>query len=139
MIRENPVVNRIVLEGNKRLKEDKIRPEIRLAPRQIYTRSKVRSDVERIIELYKRQGRFAARVEPKIVNLDQNRVDLVFEITEGDLSKVRAINIIGNEQFNDARLRKEMYTRESGGVLGFLKSNDTYDPDRLAEIGRAHV
>ncbi|WP_029940722.1 outer membrane protein assembly factor BamA [Sphingomonas astaxanthinifaciens] len=132
VIRENPVVNRIVLEGNKRLKEDKIRPEIRLAPRQIYTRSKVRSDVERIIELYKRQGRFAARVEPKIVNLDQNRVDLVFEITEGDLSKVRAINIIGNEQFDDGRLRKEMYTRESGGVLGFLKSNDTYDPDRLA-------
>lgn len=131
-VRENPVINRIVLEGNRRLKEDKILPEIRLAPRQIFTRSKVRSDVERIIELYKRQGRFGARVEPKVVNLDQNRVDLVFEISEGDLSKVRAINIIGNEQFADDRLRKEMYTRESGGVLGFLKSNDTYDPDRLA-------
>ena len=132
VIRENPVINRIVLEGNKRLKEDKILPEIRLAPRQIFTRSKVRSDVERIIELYKRQGRFGARVEPKVVTLDQNRVDLVFEISEGDLSKVRAINIIGNEQFDDGQLRKEMYTRESGGLLGFLKSNDTYDPDRLA-------
>lgn len=131
-VRENPVVNRIVLEGNKRLKEDKIRPEIRLAPRQIFTRSKVRADVERIIELYKRQGRYGARVEPKIVNLDQNRVDLVFEIREGDLSKVRAINIIGNDKFSDGQLRKEMYTRESGGLLGFLKSNDTYDPDRLA-------
>ncbi|WP_300974649.1 outer membrane protein assembly factor BamA [Sphingomonas sp. LHG3406-1] len=131
-IRENPVINRIVLEGNRRLKDDKILPEIRLAPRQIFTRSKVRSDVERIIELYKRQGRFGARVEPKVVNLDQNRVDLVFEISEGDLSKVRAINIIGNEQFDDGKLRKEMYTRESGGLLGFLKSNDTYDPDRLA-------
>ncbi|GAA4041751.1 outer membrane protein assembly factor BamA [Sphingomonas rosea] len=132
VVQENPVINRIVLEGNKRLKEDKILPEIRLAPRQIFTRSKVRSDVERIIELYKRQGRFGARVEPKTVNLDQNRVDLVFEITEGDLSKVRAINIIGNEQFPDSRLRKEMYTRQAGGALGFLKSNDTYDPDRLA-------
>jgi outer membrane protein insertion porin family len=131
-VRENPVINRIVLEGNRRLKDDKILPEIRLAPRQIFTRSKVRSDVERIIELYKRQGRFGARVEPKVVNLDQNRVDLVFEISEGDLSKVRAINIIGNEQYSDGQLRKEMYTRESGGVLGFLKSNDTYDPDRLA-------
>lgn len=132
VVRENPVINRIVLEGNKRIKDDKILPEIRLAPRQIFTRSKARSDVERIIELYKRQGRFAAQVEPKVVQLDQNRVDLVFEITEGDKSKVRAINIIGNEQFDDGRLRKEMYTRQSGGVLGFLKSNDSYDPDRLA-------
>jgi outer membrane protein insertion porin family len=131
-IQENPVINRIVLEGNKRIKSDKILPEIKLAPRQIFTASKVRSDVDRIIELYKRQGRFAARVEPKIVELDQNRVDLVFEIFEGDKSKVRSINIIGNEHFDDARLRKEMFTRETGGLLGFLKSNDTYDPDRLA-------
>jgi outer membrane protein insertion porin family len=131
-VRENPVINRIILEGNKRLKEDKILPEIKLAPRQIFTRSAARADVERILELYRRQGRFAARVEPKIVQLDQNRVDVVFEIYEGDLAKVRAINILGNEHFADDRLRKEMYTRQAGGLLGFLKSNDTYDPDRLA-------
>ena len=131
-IRESPVINRIVLEGNKRLKTDKILPEIKLAPRQIFTRSKVRADVERIIELYRREGRFAARVEPKIVELDQNRVDLVFEIFEGDKSKVRRINIIGNQAFDDGRLRKEMYTRQAGGILGFLKGNDSYDPDRLA-------
>ena len=131
-VRENPVINRIVLEGNKRIKNDKIQPEIRLAPRQIYTRSKVRADVDRIIELYRRQGRFAATVEPKIVQLDQNRVDLIFEISEGDKSKVRAINIIGNQEFSDGRLRKEMFTREAGGILGFIKSNDSYDPDRLA-------
>ena len=131
-IKENPVINRIILEGNKRIKSDKIQPEIRLAPRQIFTRSKVRSDVDRIIELYKRGGRFAATVEPKIVQLDQNRVDLVFEIVEGPTSKVRAINIIGNEQYGDGRLRKEMYTKEAGGILGILKSNDSYDPDRLA-------
>ena len=94
--------------------------------------SKVRADVDRIIELYKRQGRFAATVEPKIVQLDQNRVDLVFEITEGDKSKVRAINIIGNDQFSDGRLQKEMYTKEAGGVFGLFKQNDSYDPDRLA-------
>jgi outer membrane protein insertion porin family len=132
VVKENPVINRIVLEGNKRLKTDKITPEIKLAPRQIFTRSAVRSDVDRILELYRRQGRFAARVEPKIVQLDQNRVDVVFEIYEGDLSKVRGINILGNNAFPDGRLRKEMYTRQAGGVLGFLKSNDTYDPDRLA-------
>src|SRR6476646_9721547 len=131
-VRENPVINRIILEGNKRLKDDKITPEIKLAPRQIFTRSSVRADVERILELYRRQGRFAARVEPKIVQLDQNRVDVVFEIYEGDLAKVRAINILGNNNFGDERLRKEMYTKQAGGPLGFLKSNDTYDPDRLA-------
>ena len=131
-VQENPVINRIVVEGERRIKEDKILPEIQLKPREIFTRSKVRADVERIVELYKRQGRFAARVEPKIVQLDQNRVDLVFEIYEGPLSKVRQINIIGNEAFADGRLRKEMFTREAGGVLGFLRSNDTYDPDRLA-------
>src|SRR6185503_8652221 len=110
-VRENPVINRIILEGNKRLKDDKITPEIKLAPRQIFTRSAARADVERILELYRRQGRFAARVEPKIVQLDQNRVDVVFEIYEGDLAKVRKINIIGNKEFKDGRLQKEMYTR----------------------------
>jgi outer membrane protein insertion porin family len=131
-VQENPVVNRIILEGNKRIKDDKILPEIKLKPREIFTRSKVRADVDRIIELYKRQGRFAARVEPKVVNLEQNRVDLVFEVYEGDKSKVRSINIIGNDAFGDDRLRKEMYTRQAGGILGFMKSNDSYDPDRLA-------
>jgi outer membrane protein insertion porin family len=131
-VRENPVINRIILEGNKRLKDDKITPEIKLAPRQIFTRSAVRADVDRILELYRRQGRFAARVDPKVVQLDQNRVDVVFEIYEGDLAKVRAINILGNTHYSDARLRKEMYTKQAGGPLGFLKSNDTYDPDRLA-------
>lgn len=130
-VTENPVINRVILEGNKRLKEDKIRPEIKLAPRQIFTRSKVRADVARIIELYKRQGRFAATVEPKMVSLDQNRVDVVFEINEGPKSKVRQINIIGNEKFSDGDLKDEMATKESG-LLTILSSNTSYDPDRLA-------
>ncbi|NIJ38233.1 outer membrane protein insertion porin family [Sphingopyxis panaciterrae] len=130
-VTENPVINRVILEGNKRLKEDKIRPEIKLSPRQIFTRSKVRADVARIIELYKRQGRFAATVEPKMVSLDQNRVDVVFEINEGPKSKVRQINIIGNEKFSDGDLKDEMATKQSG-LLTMLSSNTSYDPDRLA-------
>ena len=130
-VKENPVINRIVLEGNKRLKEDKIKPEIRLAPRQIFSRSKVRADVARIIELYRRQGRFAATVEPKMVMLDQNRVDVVFEITEGPKSKVRKINIIGNKKFSDGRLRGEMATKQSG-LTKIFSSGTSYDPDRLA-------
>ncbi|WP_200928340.1 outer membrane protein assembly factor BamA [Sphingobium sp. Leaf26] len=130
-VKENPVINRIVLEGNKRLKEDKIRPEIKLAPRQIYTRSKVRADVARIVELYRRQGRFAATIEPKMVQLDQNRVDIVFEISEGPKSKVRQINIIGNEKFKDGELRTQMVTKQSRWFRLF-SSGTSYDPDRLA-------
>ncbi len=130
-IKESPVINRIVLEGNKRLKEDKILPEIKLAPRQIFTRSKVRADVSRIIELYKRQGRFAASVEPKMVMLDQNRVDIVFEISEGPKSKVRQINIIGNEKFSDGELRGQMVTKQARAFRLF-SSGTSYDPDRMA-------
>lgn len=130
-VRENPVINRIVLEGNKRLKSDKIEPEIKLAPRQIFTRSKARADVARIIELYRRQGRFGASVEPKIVQLDQNRVDVVFEISEGPKSKVRQINILGNEKFSDGKLRKQMATKQSR-LWRLFSSSDSYDPDRMA-------
>ncbi len=130
-VKENPVVNRIVLEGNKRLKDDKIRPEIKLAPRQIYTRSKVRADVARIIELYRRQGRFAAVVDPKLVQLDQNRVDIVYEISEGPKSKVRRINIIGNSKFKDSQLRSQMATKQARWFRLF-SSGTSYDPDRLA-------
>jgi outer membrane protein insertion porin family len=130
-VRENPSINRVIIEGAKRVKEDKIREEIKVAPRQIFTRSRARADVARILELYRRSGRFAARVEPKIVQLEQNRVDLVFELSEGPKSKVRQINIIGNERFSDGELRGEMATRQAR-PLRLFTSNDTYDPDRLA-------
>jgi len=131
LVRENPVINRIVFEGNKRIKEDKLSKELKLAPRQIFTRSKVRADIGRIVELYRRQGRFAATVEPKMVMLDQNRVDIVYEISEGPKSKVRRINIIGNEVFKDSRLKAQMATKESS-ITRIFSSRDTYDADRLA-------
>ncbi len=130
-IRENPIINRVLLEGNKRLKSDKIQKEIKLAPRQIFTRTAVRADVARIIELYRRQGRFAASISPKMVALDQNRVDIVFEISEGPKSKVRQINIIGNEVFSDGKLRGQMATKQAR-LTTFLSSNTSYDQDRLA-------
>jgi outer membrane protein insertion porin family len=130
-IRENPVINRVILEGNKRLKEDKIRKEIKLAPRQIFTRTAVRQDIARIVELYRRQGRFAASIQPKMVNLDQNRVDVVFEISEGPKSKVRQINIIGNEVFDDDKLREQMATKQAR-LFRLLSSATSYDQDRMA-------
>ena len=131
VVKENPVINRIVFEGNKRVKEEKLGKELKLAPRTIFTRSKVRADIARIIELYRRQGRFAATVEPKMVMLDQNRVDIVYEISEGPKSKVRQINIIGNEKFSDGEIRSQMVTKRSR-FYRFFSSNDSYDPDRLA-------
>jgi outer membrane protein insertion porin family len=130
-VRENPVINRVIFEGNKRLKEDKIKKEVKLAPRQIFTRTAVRQDVARIVELYRRQGRFAAVVEPKMVSLDQNRVDVIFEVSEGPKSKVRQINILGNEVFSDSKLREQMATKQAR-LTTLLSSNTSYDQDRLA-------
>jgi len=127
---ENPIINRVILEGNKSLKSDKITDEIEAEPRAIFTRSNVQADVQRIIELYRQSGRFAATVSPKVVQQPQNRVDLIFEITEGPVTGVKRINIIGNAEFPDRRLRKEMATEESRWFK-FFSSNDNYDPGRL--------
>jgi outer membrane protein insertion porin family len=131
VVQENPVINRILLEGNRRLDDEDIRGEIRLAPRQIFTRSRARADVARIIELYRRRGRFAASIEPQMVQLDQNRVDIVFEISEGPRSRVQQINVIGNDVYSDSALRSEMATKQSR-FFRFFSSSDTFDPDRLA-------
>ncbi|MGN6374947.1 MAG: outer membrane protein assembly factor BamA [Sphingomonas sp.] len=130
-VKENPLINRVILEGNKHLKSDKINKEIKLAPRQIFTRTAVRQDVSRILELYRREGRFAANVQPEMVSLDQNRVDVIFDISEGPKSKVRQINIIGNHEFSDGKLRGQMATKEAR-LLTILSPNTSYDQDRMA-------
>ena len=127
---ENPIINRLAFEGNKRIGDDVMSAEVRLRPRVVYTRTKVQSDVARIVELYRRSGRFAATVEPKVIQLPQNRVDLVFEIDEGPLTSVRRISFIGNERFSDRKLRGQIQTKESVWYR-FLTTDDTYDPDRL--------
>ncbi|MEA1938044.1 MAG: outer membrane protein assembly factor BamA, partial [Pseudomonadota bacterium] len=128
---ENPVINRIEFEGNKRIKDDALLPELTLRPRVVYTRARVVADVERVQEIYRRSGRFSAIIEPKIVELDQNRVDLIFEIDEGPLTKVRSIRFVGNRSFSDSDLEDVVTTRE-GRWWRFLTSSDTYDPDRVA-------
>ncbi len=127
---ENPIINRISFEGNKKIEDDKLSPEIQLRPRVVYTRTKVQQDVEKILELYRRKGRFAARVEPKVIELPQNRVDLVYEISEGSPTYVRKVTFVGNEQKSDGDLRGVIATREERWWR-FLTSNDTYDPERM--------
>lgn len=127
---ENPVINQVAFEGNSEVETDSLRAEVQLKPRSVYTRARVQGDVQRILDVYRRQGRFAASVEPKIIELEQSRVDLVFEINEGGATKVKGINFIGNHAFNDSQLRDIISTTQSGW-LDFLKGSSIYDPDRL--------
>ncbi|MGF1591977.1 MAG: outer membrane protein assembly factor BamA [Kiloniellaceae bacterium] len=130
VVAENPIVNRIAFEGNRRLDDETLEQEIELRPRVVFTRTKVQSDTNRILEIYRRSGRFAATVEPKVIQLEQNRVDLAFEINEGPVTSIRSINFIGNREFSDSTLRDEVTTVEAS-FWNFFTSADTYDPDRL--------
>ncbi len=127
---ENPLINIVAFEGNDRLDNDTLQSEVQSRPRTVFTRSRVQSDTQRILDLYRRTGRFSATVDPKIIRLDQNRVNLVFEIDEGKASGIDSINFIGNKEFSDGRLREVITTSETD-FLGFLASNDSYDPERL--------
>ena len=127
---ENPILNQVVYEGNSNLSDADLNKEVQVRPRMVFTRARVQADVQRIIELYRRSGRFAATVEPKIIQRPQNRVDLVFEIAEGPTTGVAAINFIGNHVFPDADLRQQIATTTSAWYK-FLTTNDNYDPDRM--------
>jgi outer membrane protein insertion porin family len=127
---ENPIINRIAFEGNKKFDDKALTDEMQLRPRVVYTRAKVQADVKRIIELYRRSGRFAATVDPKVIPLDQNRVDLVYEINEGALTEISSINFVGARQFGPSKLQEVISTKESRWYR-LLSTSDTYDPDRV--------
>ncbi len=129
-VTENPIINRVAFEGNSKIEDDKLRDEVQSKPRQVYTRARVQADVDRILTIYRRSGRYNASVEPKIINLEQGRVDLVFEINEGDVTGVKRISFVGNEAFGDGTLRGKIRTSESAWWR-FLSSDDRFDPDRL--------
>jgi outer membrane protein insertion porin family len=128
-VAENPIINKRVFDGNKKIDDNILESEVRLAPRSIYSRAKVQEDVQRILEVYKRSGRYAAVVEPKIIKRDQNRVDLVFEIDEGPLAKVSKLNFVGNTHYSDDDLSTEIMTKESRWYRIF-SSSENYDPDK---------
>ena len=127
---ENPIINQVVFEGNGAIGEEKLREEVTISARGIYTRAKVQEDVGKIVELYRLSGRISASVTPKIVQLDQNRVDVIFEIDEGPETGVRAITFLGNRAFSDNDLREVMVTKQSVW-WNFFGTNDNYDPNRL--------
>lgn len=128
---ENPLINEIAFEGNEKIEDKDLLAEIQLRQRQVFTRTKVQSDVTRLYQIYRRQGRFSVVIEPKVIRLDQNRVNLVFEIQEGDVTKVEGIRFVGNKSYDDSKLRGQISTKESAWYR-FMTSDDRYDPDRLA-------
>src|SRR3954468_25049147 len=129
-VTENPIVNQVVFEGNSKVSDKDLTKEVQIKPRAVFTRAKVQADVQRIVELYRRNGKFAARVEPQIIQRPQNRVDLIFSITDGPTTGVSRINFTGNHIFDTDTLKGQIATEESRWWK-FLASNDNYDPDRL--------
>jgi len=127
---ENPVINRVAFEGNKKVKDEQLSAEIQSKPRGTLSRPMVQSDAQRIAEIYRRSGRYDVRVNPEIIEQPNNRVDLVFTITEGVKTGVRQIQFVGNSFYSSYRLKDIIKTHESN-FLSFLGGNDVYDPDRV--------
>ena len=127
---ENPIVNQVVFEGNSKISSKDLTKEVQIKPRSVFTRAKVQTDVNRIIEVYRRQGKFAATVDPQIIQRPQNRVDLIFSVREGDTTGIARINFVGNKVFDSDTLKATIATNESAWWK-FFAANDSYDPDRL--------
>src|SRR5499427_3401329 len=127
---ENPVINRVAFEGNKKAKDEQLTAEVQSKPRGTLSRPTVQADVQRIIEIYHRTGRFDVSVTPKIIELPNNRVDLVFEISEGEKTGVKDIRFVGTSAYSYSRLKEVIKTSESNW-LSFLQTTDIYDPDRV--------
>jgi outer membrane protein insertion porin family len=127
---ENPVIDKVAFEGNSKVKDEQLSAEVQSKARGTFSRPVVQSDAQRIVEIYQRSGRYDVRVNPRIIELPNNRVDLIFEVNEGPKTGVTKIIFVGNHAFSDFRLKDVIKTSESNW-LSFLKSTDVYDPDRL--------
>ena len=130
MVVENPVINRVAFEGNKKAKDEQLNAEVQSKPRGTLSRPTVQADVQRIIEIYHRTGRFDVSVDPKIIELPNNGVDLVFEIREGDKTGIKDIRFVGTKAYSSSRLKEVVKTSERN-ILSFLQATDIYDPDRI--------
>lgn len=127
---ENPIVNRVVFEGNDHLEDDDLKKEVVLQTRSIYTKAQVQNDVKRLLDLYRASGRYSATVTPKVVTLEQNRVNLVYEINEGPVTNIQKISFVGNEAFSDTELLDAIRSQEAKWYR-FFSSDDRYDADRV--------
>jgi outer membrane protein insertion porin family len=127
---ENPVIGKVAFEGNKKIKDEQLSAEVQSKPRGTLSRPMVQSDAQRIVEIYRHSGRYDVRVDPEIIEQPNNRVDLVFTITEGGKTGVRSVEFVGNRFYSSYRLKDIIKTHESN-LLSFLGNGDVYDPDRV--------
>ena len=139
-VNENPIVNIVAFEGNEEIADEKLKPLLSLRPRAVYTPGKVQADVNEVLSAYRRTGRFLVRVTPQIIRRDQNRVDVIFEVAEGEKTRIDRIDFVGNKSFSDSDLGTVIATRQSAWWR-FLSQADSYDPDRIEfdkELLRRH-
>ena len=127
---ENPIVNRIAFEGNSEIKDTTLSEEVSLKERNVFSTDRIKSDVLKIQNLYKRLGYFSVLVDPKIIRLEDNRINLVYEIVEGQEAKIKKINFIGNKNFSDSTLRDVIFSEETRWYK-FWGGSDKFDQDRL--------
>ena len=127
---ENPLINQVNFEGNSKIDDKALQKEIEARERMIFTRAQVQSDTQRVLALYQKAGYYNVRVAPKLIRLPENRINLVFEVTEGSETTIKSINFTGNKAFSSSSLRSVMNTAEHSW-WNFFQRNDTYDPDRL--------
>lgn len=128
-VAENPIINKVLFDGNDKVDDEILKGELQLAPRSTYSRAKVQEDVQRILEIYKRTGRYAVVVEPQIIERDQNRVDLIFKIDEGPLASINKVNFVGNRHYSDDDLQSEIMSKESRWYRIF-SSAENYDSEK---------
>lgn len=130
-VTENPIINKIAFEGNSHLSDEDLKKEVDLTARSIFTRPKVEAVTQRLLQIYRRSGRYSATVDPKVIVLDDNRVNLAFEISEGKETLVKSIDFVGNKVFTDPVLKDVIKTSEEKWWSPF-SSDEKYDPDRVA-------
>ena len=130
VVAENPIVNRISFEGNHAASDDDLRKEIELRARAVYTPEMASRDRQKILDLYAQKGRYAVTVTPQIIRLSHNRVDVIFQITEGELTLIRKVSFVGNKAFSEARLAQVITSKETAWYR-FFSTSDEYNPDRV--------
>ena len=129
-ISESPTVNMVTIEGNDEISTDDLKQELRLKERTSYDESVIGADVQRMLTIYQRKGFFGTKIEPKRIDLDNNRVNVVYEITEGHPTYISDIDFQGNEKFSDRTLRDAILSREHAWWR-FMTQFDVFDEDRI--------
>ena len=129
-ITESPIVSTVTVEGNDKVSTDDLKKEIRTRERGSYDTSVIGADVQRMLTIYQRQGYFGTKIEPQKIDLGDNRVNVVYEITEGHPTWITDIDFDGNEKFSDRTLRGEILSREHAWWR-IMTQFDVFDEDRI--------